>query len=291
MKPPSIWLALIAVSVGACAGVGTGGSGGGGGVKVVATTTILADIAKNVAGGRASVVSLAPAGAAIEEYSPTPDDAKKVSDATVVVINGLELDTWSKDLLKNKGAKAIVITLTGGLPAIEGNPHMWFDVQLTRKYAEKIRDGLTQADAGGKDAYARNASAYDAELVKLHAELLNRAAELPTARRKLVTSHDAFPYFARAYGFEIIGFVQPEPGKDPSPSELAGLVKKVKDAGVPAVFIESQASPRLTEALAKDAGVKKLVGDIPTDSLQGRPADTYVGLMRTVMDKIVAALR
>jgi ABC-type Zn uptake system ZnuABC Zn-binding protein ZnuA len=279
---------IVAIVVGtACVGAGSPRSG----LKVVTTTTILADLAKNVGGDRVSVTSIAPAGAHIEEYSPKPDDARKVSEAAVIVVNGFDLDQWAEGLLKNKRADALVITLTEGLPAIEDNPHMWFDVELTRKYVERIRDGLIRADAAGKDAYTRSASAYDAELTKLHDELRRKAAELPAARRKLVTSHDAFPYFAKAYGFEVVGFVQPEADKEPSASELAELVDKVRKAGVPAIFVESQASPKLSEALAKEAGVTKVVTDIPTDSLNERPADTYIGLMRTVMDRIVSALK
>ncbi|MBI2773830.1 MAG: zinc ABC transporter substrate-binding protein, partial [Chloroflexi bacterium] len=254
--------------------------------------TILADLASNVGGERVSVRSIAPRGAEIEEYSPKPEDAKTVSEARVIFTNGLALDAWSKDLLRNRKSDANVVVVTDGIPAIEDNPHMWFDVQLARRYVEKIRDALIAADANGADAYMKNASAYDAELVKLDGDLKNKAAEIPAPRRKLVTSHDAFPYFAKAYGFEIVGFVQPEPDKDPSPAELAALVETVKKAGVPVIFVESQASPRLSEALAKEAGVTKIVGDIPTDSLEAKPpADTYAGLLRTVMDRIVSALR
>jgi ABC-type Zn uptake system ZnuABC Zn-binding protein ZnuA len=284
----AVLLSLALAIAGGCAGAG---APAGGGLKVVATTTILADLAKNVGGDRVSVTSIAPAGAEIEDYSPRPDDAKKVSEAAVIVVNGLDLDKWSEDLLKNKKADAVVVELTDGLPVIEDNPHMWFDVELTRKYVEKIRDALVRADPAGKDAYTTKAASYDSELVKLHDEMKKKAAEVPAAKRKLVTSHDAFPYFAKAYGFEVVGFVQPEPGSEPSPAELAKLVEDVKKAGVTAIFVESQASPRLSEALAKDAGVKQVVTDLPTDSLQEKPADTYVGLMRTVMDKIVTALK
>jgi zinc/manganese transport system substrate-binding protein/manganese/iron transport system substrate-binding protein len=283
----AVLLSLALAIAGGCAGP----AGPGGGLKVVATTTILADLAKNVGGDRVSVTSIAPAGAEIEDYSPKPDDAKKVSEAAVIVVNGLDLDKWSEDLLKNKKADAVVVELTDGLPVIEDNPHMWFDVELARKYVEKIRDALVRADPAGKDAYTTKAASYDSELVKLHDEMKKKAAEVPAAKRKLVTSHDAFPYFAKAYGFEVVGFVQPEPGSEPSPAELAKLVEDVKKAGVTAIFVESQASPRLSEALAKDAGVKRVVTDLPTDSLQEKPADTYVGLMRTVMDKIVTALK
>jgi len=286
------WLVFsAAILLTACVPATPAGPGARGGLSVVATTTILADLARNAAGGRALVVSIAPAGAEIEEYSPKPDDAKKVSEASVIVINGSGLEKWAEALLRNKRSDAVVVTLTDDLPAIEGNPHMWFDVQLARKYVGKIRDALVNADPGGRDSYLSAAAAYDAQLVALDGDLKKRAAEVPAARRKLVTSHDAFPYFAKAYGFEIVGFAQPEPGKDPTPAELADLVEKVKAAGVPAIFVESQASPRLAETLAKEAGVKKVVADLPTDSLQDKPADTYVGLMRTVMDRIVDALK
>jgi ABC-type Zn uptake system ZnuABC Zn-binding protein ZnuA len=291
MRPRSLGIGLVFAMLVSAACAGAGAPFGGGGLRVVATTTILADLAKNVGGDRVSVTAIAPAGAHVEEYSPKPDDARKVSEARVIVVNGLGLDRWSEGLMKNKRADAIVITLAEGLPAIEDNPHMWFDVELARRYVERIRDGLIQADAAGKDAYARAASAYDGELVRLHDELKKKATEVPAARRKLVTSHDAFPYFAKAYGFEVVGFVQSEADKEPSASELAELVEKVKKAGVPAIFVESQASPKLSEALAKEAGVKRVVADIPTDSLREKPADTYIGLMRTVMDRIVSALR
>lgn len=288
MRLLSMLIILGSVVGTACAGTG---SPPGGGLKVVTTTTILADLVRNVGGDGVSVTSIAPAGAHVEEYSPKPEDARKVADAALIVTNGLHLDEWAEDLLKNRKPGAVVVAVTAGLSAIEDNPHMWFDAELARKYVERIRDGLIQADAARKDAYSRAASAYDAELVKLHDELKRTAAQVPAARRKLVTSHDAWPYFAKAYGFEIVGFVQPEGDKDPSPSELAALVEKVKRANVPAVFVESQASPRLSEALAREAGVRRIVGDIPTDSLQEKPADTYVGLMRTVMERIVAALK
>lgn len=261
------------------------------GIKVLATTTILADMAAHVAGDRATVESIAPAGAEIEQYEPKPDDAKRVSQARVIFVNGLDLDRWVESLLKNASKDAAVVTLTDGLPVIEDNPHMWFDVQLARKYVEKIRDALIAADPPGRDGYTARAKTYDAELVKLDAELKQKVATIPSERRRLVTSHDAFPYFAKAYGFEIVGFAQPEAGKDPSASELAELVAKIKAAKVPAIFSEAGVSPRLADTLAREAGVKKIVTDLPTDSILDKPADSYVGVMRTVTDKIVDALR
>ena len=277
-------LLLAAMSVAAC------GLAGGGSPQVLATTTILADMAKQVAGDRMTVGSIVPAGAHVEEYEPRPDDARRMSEAKLVITNGLDLDKWVEPLLRNAKSGTPVVTVTDGLPDIEENPHMWFDPSLARQYADKIRDGLIALDPAGKDAYTANAKKYTDQLVSLEAELKTQVATIPADRRKLVTSHDAFPYFAKAFGFEIVGFAQPEPDKMPSAGELAELIDKVKAAKVPAIFSESGASPQLAETIAKETGAK-VITDLPTDSLLDKPADSYIGLMRVVVDKIVAALR
>jgi ABC-type Zn uptake system ZnuABC Zn-binding protein ZnuA len=282
----TLLVACVALPVASCDVVG-----GGGRPEVLATTTIFADMAKQVAGDRMRVGSIVPAGAHVEEYEPTPDDAKRVTDARIVLVNGLDLDKWAEPLLTNKKADAPVVTLSEGLPDIGENPHMWFDPQLSRKYVERIRDALIALDPAGKDGYASRAKAYDDELVSLEAELRAKAATVPPERRKLVTSHDAFPYFGKAFGFEIVGFVQPEPDKEPTAQELAELVEIVKEVKVPAVFVEAGVSKSVTEALASEAGVSKVVTDLPADTLLAAPADSYIGLMRVVMDKIVTALK
>jgi manganese/iron transport system substrate-binding protein len=259
---------------------------------VLATTTIFADMAKNVGGDRITVESIVPAGSHVEEYEPKPEDSKRVATAAVIIENGLDLDKWAEPLLRDKKKDARVVTLTEGLPAIDsGNPHMWFDVQRARKYVEKIRDAFIGIDPDGTTVYSSNALRYDAELVKLDAEVKAQIATIPQARRKLVTSHDAFPYYAKAYGLEVVGFLQLEPGKDPSPSQLAELVKTIKAAGVPAIFSEVGASPTLAQTLAKEAGVTKIVTDLPTDSIVAPPGDSYIGVIRVVTQKIVDALR
>ena len=263
---------------------------GGGSPQVLATTTILADMAKQVAGDRMTIGSIVPAGAHVEEYEPRPDDAKRMSEAKLVITNGLDLDKWVEPLLSNAKAGTPVVVVTEGLPDIEENPHMWFDPALARKYVEKIRDELVALDPTGRDAYTTNAKAYNDRLVSLEAELKAKVATIPADRRKLVTSHDAFPYFAAAFGFEIVGFAQPEPDKLPSAGELADLIDKVKAAKVPAIFSEAGASPQLAETIAKETGAT-VVNDLPTDSLLERPADSFIGLMRVVVDKIVAALK
>jgi ABC-type Zn uptake system ZnuABC Zn-binding protein ZnuA len=263
---------------------------GGGNPQVLATTTILADMAGQIAGTRVTIGSIVPAGAHVEEYEPRPDDAKRMSEAKLVLVNGLDLDKWVEPLLRNAKAGTPVVTVTDGLRDIGGNPHLWFDPALAQKYVEKIRDGLIALDPAGRDTYTTNANAYRDQLVSLAAELKVKVATIPADRRKLVTSHDAFPYFAKAFGFEIVGFAQPEPGKMPSAGELAELIDKVRAAKVPAIFSEAGVSPQLAETIAKETGAK-VVTDLPTDSLLDKPADSYVGLMRVLVDKIVAALK
>jgi len=266
------------------------GLAGGGTPQVLATTTILADMAKQVAGDRVTVGSIVPAGAHVEEYEPRPDDAKRMSEARLVITNGLDLDKWVDPLLRNAKSGTPVVTVTDGLPDIDENPHMWFDPSLARQYVDQIRDALIALDPAGKDAYTANAKKYSDQLVSLEAELKAKVATIPPDRRKLVTSHDAFPYFAKAFGFEVIGFAQPEPDKLPSAGELAALIDKVKAAKAPAIFSESGVSPQLAETIANETGAK-VIADLPTDSLLDKPADSYIGLMRVVVDKIVTALK
>jgi len=263
----------------------------GGKPLVLATTTLFADMAANVGGERVRVESIVPAGAHVEEYEPKPEDSKRVAQASLFFTNGLDLDKWADPLLRDKKKDAPVIVLSDGLVALDDNPHMWFDVQLARRYVEKMRDALIALDPAGRDYYAQRASQYDAQLVQLDKDTRTQVATIPPARRKLVTSHDAFPYYAKAYGLEVVGFAQVEAGKDPTPSELAELVKTCREAGVPAIFSEVGVSPAIAQTLAKEAGITKVITDLPTDSVVEPPADTYIGVVRAVTQKIVEALR
>lgn len=282
---------VLGLAVAACAPAATPAPPAPPALRVMATTTILADLAAQVAGDRARVESVVPAGAAVEKYEPAPDDARRVSAADVIIVNGLDLDAWSTSLLRNAKSGARTVTVTAGLPDLDGNPHLWFDLALAQKYVERIRDALAEADPAGREGYASRAAAYLAQLRTLDGEIRQKVATIPAARRKLVTSHDAFPYYAKAYGLEVVGFTQTEKGKEPSAGDLAALVRTVKAANVPAVFVEQGVSPRLAEALARDAGVKKVVTDLRTDSLGEKPADSFIGLMRQLTDIIVGALK
>jgi ABC-type Zn uptake system ZnuABC Zn-binding protein ZnuA len=265
-------------------------------VKVVTTTTVFADIVQNVGGSRVVATSIIPAGVGPEDYEPKPDDARKLSDAKLVVSNGVGLDDFLDRLLASgTGGKTPQLVLGDGIPTItvegEPNPHFWLDPSLVKQYyVPKIAAKLSELDPAGKATYDANAAAYSSTLDSLDAELKAKIATIPEANRKLVTFHDAFPYFARHFGFELVGVILANVGQEPTAAELAALVDKVKSAGVKAVFSEAQFSPKLSQTLAQEAGITKVVTTLYNDALGPAPADSYLGLMRWNVDQIVAAL-
>jgi ABC-type Zn uptake system ZnuABC Zn-binding protein ZnuA len=289
---------LVILVLAACAGLGGDSSAGpdADALTVVTTTTVFADIVQNVGGSHVAVTSIIPSGVGPEDYEPKPDDARKLADAQLVVSNGVGLDNFLDRLIASAGESPPRLVLGDGIPTLtvdgEENPHFWLDPMLVKQYyLPAIADELTALDPAGTSTYAANAKAYGAELDALDAQLNDRVAEIPPANRKLVTFHDAFPYFARHYGFDLIGVILANVGQEPTGSELAALVQEVRAAGVKAVFSEAQFSPELSQTLADEAGITTVVTTLYTDALGPPPADTYLGLMRWNVDQIVAALK
>jgi zinc/manganese transport system substrate-binding protein/manganese/iron transport system substrate-binding protein len=266
-------------------------------LKVVTTTTVFADIVKNVGGSRVAATSIIPPGVGPEDYEPKPDDARKLTDAKLIVSNGVGLDDFLDRLLASgSGGQTPHLVLGDGIPVLtvdgEPNPHFWLDPTLVKQYyVPAIARKLTELDPDGKATYDANVASYGAQLDALDAELKATIATIPEASRKLVTFHDAFPYFARHFGFELVGVILANVGQDPSAADLAALVEKVKAAGVKAVFSEAQFNPKLSQTLAQEAGIKSVVTTLYNDALGPAPADTYLGLMRWNVDQIVTALK
>jgi ABC-type Zn uptake system ZnuABC Zn-binding protein ZnuA len=313
-QPRSWWLLLAAIALvlAACQGgtgspgpaTGSGGPGSGGAaspgpnaLKVVTTTTVFADIVQNVGGSRVAASSIIPPGVGPEDYEPKPDDAKKLADAKLIVSNGVGLDDFLGRLLASgTGGQTPHLVLGDGIPVMtvdgEENPHFWLDPTLVKQYyLPAIAARLTELDPDGKVTFDANVASYGAQLDALDTELKAEVATIPEANRKLVTFHDAFPYFAKHYGFEMVGVVLDNVGQDPSAADLAALVEKVKAAGVKAVFSEAQFSPKLTETLASEAGITSVVTTLYNDALGPAPADTYLGLMRWNVGQIVPVLK
>jgi ABC-type Zn uptake system ZnuABC Zn-binding protein ZnuA len=274
-----------------------GPTGGPDALKVVTTTTVFADIVQNVGGTRVGASSIIPPGVGPEDYEPRPDDAVKLEDAALIVSNGVGLDDFLDGLISaGAGSETPRLVLGDGVPVLtvdgEENPHFWLDPTLVATYyLPAISNKLGELDPENAAIYDANAAAYAETLDALDVELKAKIAEIPEANRKLVTFHDAFPYFAEHYGFEMVGVILENVGQEPTAGELAALVEQVKAAGVKAVFSEAQFSPELTQTLADEAGIATVVTTLYNDALGPAPADTYVGLMRWNVDQIVPALR
>lgn len=290
---------VLAMGLVACQGPGASNrpSAAEGALKVVTTTTVFADIVQNVGGDRVAVSSIIPPGVGPEDYEPKPDDAKRLSNANIIVSNGVGLDDFLDKLLASaSGGATPQLILGDGIPTLtvdgEANPHFWLDPSLVKQYyVPKIAAKLAELDPAGKPTYDANAAAYGSELDALDVELKAKIDQIPAANRKLVTFHDSFPYFARHFGFELIGVILQNVGQEPTAAELGALIDKVKAAGVAAVFSEAQFSPKLSETLAREAGITEVVTTLYNDSLGPAPADTYLGMMRWDVDEIVDALK
>ncbi len=264
---------------------------------VVTTFTVLGDLIRQVGGDAVRVKALVPPGEDVHTYQPTPEDIKVVTKAKIVFYNGVHLEDWLTGTIRAVGrSDLITVVLSQGLTLLadsdgDPNPHLWLDVSNAKTYIEKIRDSLSQADPANAGAYAERARVYLTRLDELDAWIRAQVETIPKERRKLVTFHDAFPYFARGYGFSLQGFLVASPGKEPSARDLAALVARIRGERVPAVFAEKQFNPKAMEVLAKEAGVK-VVTDLYNDSLSSGPeADTYLAMMKHDVAKIVGALK
>lgn len=279
-------------------------------VRVVATYSVLGDLVKNVAGDGADVVTLVGPDGDAHTFEPTPKDAVSLAEADLVFENGVGFETWLDKLYSSSGTRARRVVVTDGLKLREGDdrepgtahhhndehdPHVWHDVKNAAHMVGAIRDTLVQADPPNADKYLINAAAYLDRLGALDAWVVEQVGGLPKERRKLVTSHDTFGYFADRYGFEVVGdmlsSVSTE-AADPSPAAFARLAGAVRAAGVPAIFAENVHNPKLMERLAKEAGVR-LAPPLYTDALgpPGGDGDSYEKMIRHNVATIVGALK
>jgi len=251
-------------------------------VKVVASLAIFADFVRQVGGDRVDVSALIPAGADPHTYELPPGRVVRLTEADLVIVNGLGLEAALQDVIaENTPSSTPVIELSQGLSAItsdheSANPHLWLNVQNAIAYVERIRDALVQIDPAGADAYRSNADSYLSELRTLDQEVAAAIDSIPSDRRKLVTLHDAFPYLAQRYGLQLVGVVVASPGKEPSAKDVADLVEAIAAEDVPAVFEEPQFNARILELAADDAGVE--ICTLYSDALD-KKVDTYVKLM------------
>ena len=275
-------------------------------IKVVASFSILADLVRQVGGERVDVSSLVGADSDMHGYEPPPNDVKTVAAAQVFVINGLGLEGWADRLVKSTGFKGEAVVASRGIKALEADddhghghaegpakgpakahdhggddPHAWQDVANVKRYAENIRNALIAVDPSARAQYEAQAARFTAELDGLDRDIKAAFAPIPTARRKVITSHDAFAYFADAYE---VAFLAPQGvgnEAEPSAKRVAELIRQIKKEGVKVVFLENISNPRVIERVSRETGAKS-GGTLYSDALSGPdgPAATYLAMMR-----------
>ncbi len=282
------------------------GPSDGRGLPVATSNTVLADLVRNVGGDAVRVRALAPAGADSHTFQPTPDAIKALSQARAVFFNGSGLEEWWDKTMRSARRPGVpVVELSEGLASLrmpgqdhgrqvkadEADPHAWLDPILAKVYVERIRDALAKADAANVPMYTERARAYATRLDELDTWIRGQVEQIPRERRKLVTFHNAFQYFAKRYGLAVGGYVVSSPGKEPSAKALADLVRRIKDERVPAVFAEADFNAKLIETLGRDAGVRVVTNLYDGSLSDGPPADTYINMMRHNVTTMVNALR
>lgn len=256
-------------------------------VKAVATFSILGDMVRSVGGDKVEVAVLVGPDGDVHTFEPTPRQAIALARARVIFENGLHFEYWLDDLYASSGSRALRTVVTDGVePIALGNdedPHVWHDVSNVLLMTERIRDALIAADRDHAAYYRESAEKYLEELARTDHWIIDMLKDIPDDHRRLVTSHDTFGYFAKRYGFTIIGTAigsASTEAADPSAAQIAQLVEKIKAAGVKVVFAENTHDPKLLKSVAAEAGVK-LAPRLYTDALgpAGSAGDTYIKMM------------
>ena len=287
---------------------------------VIATTSVFADLAQLALGDNVVIETIVPAGVDVHTFEPSPADAQKLAGADLIVMNGLGLDEWALSLLEAAGkSEEDVLELAEGIDesnawvylegeehdeeegkeeAEEGeehghggsDPHIWLDPKGAAIYVDRI---AARVAAELPERAAAIESARDvglAEIVALDEELRVGFTAVEASARKIVTFHDAFGYFARAYEIEIVGVAVEAPGQEPSAKEIASLIDAIKAAGVTSVFSEAQFPSKVLDQVAAETGATVL-GNLYSDALGDAPANSYLGAMRANASAILASFK
>jgi ABC-type Zn uptake system ZnuABC Zn-binding protein ZnuA len=316
-------IVLIVFFAAACTSSGAGGgttqstglapgwsdtlSGGSDKLDVATTVAPISSIVRNIGGNLIRLRGIVPDGTNSHTFEPAPSDARTLAQADLILVNGLHLEQPTVDLAEaSKRPEASIVELGDralsrsdwlfdfSFPESAGdpNPHAWMDPKLAVRYAETIRDELARADPGHADDYTANYRTYASRLDQLDAMIRSGVATVPPANRKLLTYHDSWAYWAREYGFTVIGAVQASDFSDPSPKEVAALIDQIRREKVPAVFGSEVFPSPVLEQIARESGAR-FVDQLRDDDPPGEPAapeHTYLGMLRTDMQVMIEAL-
>ena len=301
---------LLLTSVTACsmsqAGTATA-SDGDSPLNVVTTTGMIADIAKNVGGDHVQVTSLMGPGIDPHLYKASAGDVNRLFEADIIFYNGLHLEaSMGKVLERFNESGATTVAVAEAIdpeklqapPEFEGfyDPHVWFNVAFWMDAAMAVQDALIEIDPAHADDYAANAQAYLAELAELDAYVIEQAARVPEEQRVLITAHDAFNYFGKAYGFEVRGLQGISTASEAGTADVQDLARFITERRIPAIFVESSVPPRTVEAVQAAVRAQgfdvQIGGELFSDAMgsPGTPEGTYNGMVRHNIDTIVGAL-
>lgn len=264
---------------------------------VLATASIFADMAENIAGGQLDIRTIVPIGGDPHIYEPTPADAHLISQADLILKNGLTFEGWLNGLIESAGGQATVVTITKGIEAIQSSykgssdPHAWMDASNGLIYIENIKNAIVQLDPENRDIYEFNYGVYRRQLEDMDAYIFKEIEKIPEQRRILITSHDAFQYYGRRYGVQLEAVIGISTEAEAQTSDIIRLGKVIKESGVSAVFIETTVNPKLLKQIADDNNVS-IGGSLYSDSIgeKNSNAPTYLEMLRYNTDTIVHAL-
>lgn len=264
-------------------------------IKVVSTFSILGDMVQNIGGDNIELTTLVGANGDGHVYEPTPADAKSVAAADIVFVNGLGFEGWIDRLVKASGYKGKVIIATEGIKELkfegELDPHAWQDLSNGRIYIKNIKNALTDVDPKNSNLYKMNFIAYDKILESMDKSTKDKFADIPKKNRKVITSHDAFLYFGRAYGIDFRSPVGVTTESEPSAGELAELITEMRKDNIKALFAENITDPRLIKQLAKEVNAQ-IGGTLYSDALSdnSEPANTYINMFKYNVNELATIL-
>lgn len=279
-------------------------------LKVASFSTVLTEIAQEVGGNHVSVAGLVKPGQDPHEYEPTPDDLKQVADAKLILLSGKHLEHYLDKVQQATGGKAESLSVGDALPNLKmkadpdepqekaeadrngliDDPHWWNSVVNVEKATTIVRDELIKLDPTNREDYQSNAKSYLAKLGELDKWANRKVAELPRNKRKLVTSHDAFQYLAKDYGFTVYAIEGVSTETEPSDRHIADLIDEIKKQQVKAIFLENTLNPKVTVEITRETGAK-IGGTLYADGLGEGDGSTYEGMIKHNITTIVDALK
>jgi ABC-type Zn uptake system ZnuABC Zn-binding protein ZnuA len=298
-------VALLVLSA-ACGSSSSSLSTSTSGYRVMTTTSVFADLARLALGDSVQIDSIVPAGVDVHTFEPSPSDAAKIAAADLILMNGLGLDEWVVSLVDAAHkSEADILRLGEGLDVSDAwsylaspeaetehayDPHVWLDPIGASLYVHRIAERVTQ-DRPELSSAVKSASTDGLALIRaLDVEVRAMFAAIPAENRKIVTFHDAFGYFARAYNITIVGVAIASPGQDPSAREIAALIDAIRASGVTTVFSEVQFPSKVLTSIAAETGATVLA-DLYSDALGTAPGDTYLGAMRANATAIASSMQ